>query len=43
MTAAIPEVIAFAESPDIAARRRALSERVRPHDVENFTRAFMDL
>jgi glycosyltransferase involved in cell wall biosynthesis len=43
MTAAIPEVIAFAEAPDIAARRRALSERVRPHDVENFTRAFMDL
>lgn len=43
MTEAIPEVVGFADAPDLDARRRALAERVRDHDVENFTRSFMNL
>jgi glycosyltransferase involved in cell wall biosynthesis len=43
MTAAIPEVIAFADAPDLAAARQALSQRVAIHDVEHFTQTFMKL
>ncbi|WP_417525610.1 glycosyltransferase [Marinovum sp.] len=43
MRAAIPAVVAFAEAPDLAARREALSRQVQRHDVENFARDFMNL
>lgn len=42
MREALAEVIAFAEADDPAARE-ALSQSVRPHDIETFTRAFFQL
>ena len=43
MTDAIPGLIAFADSPDLAEARQALSARVAVHDVEHFTQTFMKL
>ncbi|UYV37172.1 hypothetical protein N4R57_19800 [Rhodobacteraceae bacterium D3-12] len=43
MTDAIPSVIGFAEAPDLEELRCALTKSVRRHDVEDFTRKFLDL
>lgn len=43
MADAIPEVIAFADSSDLAANRQALTDRVAVHDVEHFAQTFMNL
>lgn len=43
MAAAIPEVIAFCGSAKDPAVRRSLSDRMRTHDVEAFTRALFQL
>lgn len=43
MTAAIDGVIAFADHPDLDRQRAGLAHSVAQHDVENFTRIFMEL
>lgn len=43
MTAAIPGLIAFADSADPGAAREALSRRVECHDLEHFTQTLMQL
>jgi len=43
MADAIPEVIGFAGQAGVGAARQALAQRVEIHDVEVFTRTFMQL
>lgn len=43
MTDAIGAVIAFADHPDLDRARQDFTDRVEPHDVENFVQAFMKL
>lgn len=43
MRDAIPGLIAFADAPDLPARRAALSQSMRCHDTDTFTRTFFQL
>lgn len=43
MADAIPGILAFADAPDIEARREAQSRSMLPHDVEPFARALLRL
>ncbi len=43
MSDAIPDLIAFAGQSDPDSARRALAQRVKIHDIENFTQTFMQL
>jgi glycosyltransferase involved in cell wall biosynthesis len=43
MREALDAVVAFADAPDIADRREALSQSMRAHDIDTFTRSFFKL
>jgi len=43
MQDAIDDVIAFAQQPDAAPARETLSQRMKSHDTDAFTRSFFQL